>query len=88
MLVSSLTWYAQAVYEEALIWRQLKHDHIITIYGINKTLFAGSEASHCIVMPWMKSGNIRQHIGSLIERNQDYSVPQWVRCHTLCKLKL
>ncbi|KIK61418.1 hypothetical protein GYMLUDRAFT_166629, partial [Collybiopsis luxurians FD-317 M1] len=42
-------------YNEALIWRQLKHPNILPLLGVNADLFT---PSFCLISPWMENKNI------------------------------
>ncbi|TCD71742.1 hypothetical protein EIP91_005508 [Steccherinum ochraceum] len=45
----------QACYEESLLWRTLVHKHILPFLGVSTTAFGQTP---CIVLPWMKNGDI------------------------------
>ena len=47
---------------ECLIWKDLKHDHVLQLLGIAIDLF---ENSPCIISPWMEHGRIRDHMTRL-----------------------
>ncbi|KAJ3995497.1 kinase-like domain-containing protein [Lentinula boryana] len=40
---------------EALVWRQLKHPHILPLLGVNMELFL---PSFCLISPWMENKDI------------------------------
>ncbi|KAJ3718532.1 kinase-like domain-containing protein [Lentinula raphanica] len=40
---------------EALVWRQLKHPHILPLLGVNLELFL---PSFCLISPWMENKDI------------------------------
>ncbi|ESK96318.1 hypothetical protein Moror_7104 [Moniliophthora roreri MCA 2997] len=45
----------KAFCEEALIWKQLEHPHILPLLGVNTELFS---PAFCLVSPWMGNGDI------------------------------
>ncbi|TCD69532.1 hypothetical protein EIP91_007155 [Steccherinum ochraceum] len=49
---------------EALLWKGLKHPHIVSFTGVSEDVFP---LSLCMVMPWMKNGSIRDYM-DVIER--------------------
>ncbi|KAE9397481.1 kinase-like protein [Gymnopus androsaceus JB14] len=44
---------------EALLWRQLKHQNVHPLLGVSTSLFA---PSFCFISPWMQNGDINQHM--------------------------
>ncbi len=42
-----------------MLWRQLRHPHILPFYGVIKDLFPNRL---CIVSPWMDHGNIMAYV--------------------------
>ncbi|KAF5373016.1 hypothetical protein D9758_001463 [Tetrapyrgos nigripes] len=51
---------------EVLIWKQLHHQHILPLYGVNMELF---QPSYCIISPWMSNGDI----GSFLRKSASES---------------
>ncbi|KDQ58177.1 hypothetical protein JAAARDRAFT_95974, partial [Jaapia argillacea MUCL 33604] len=47
---------------EALIWKQLHHDHILPFLGIDTQNY--SSQFFCMVSPWMQNGNILKYLAS------------------------
>ncbi|KAL4246906.1 EKC/KEOPS complex subunit BUD32 [Abortiporus biennis] len=48
---------------ELLTWKNMKHDHIIPLLGLNDMV----SKQPCIVIPWMQNGHIIQRISQLLE---------------------
>jgi hypothetical protein len=46
---------------EALVWRQLRHDHVLPFLGLDDTLFPGNKFS-CMISPWMKRGMLLEYV--------------------------
>jgi hypothetical protein len=46
---------------EALVWRQLRHDHVLPFLGLDNTSFPLNKFS-CMVSPWMKHGMLMDYI--------------------------
>ncbi|KAF9022754.1 hypothetical protein BDZ89DRAFT_956290 [Hymenopellis radicata] len=42
-------------FQEAVVWKQLKHPNVLPFLGVNQDLFA---PSFCLISPWMENGNI------------------------------
>jgi serine/threonine protein kinase len=51
----------QKVAQQAIIWRQLKHNNIIPFIGVDQLTFVGDL---CLVAPWMGRGTLRQYTRS------------------------
>ena len=49
--------------KEALLWRQLRHQNILSFLGVDKDTFAATNAL-CMVSPWMAHGTIMTFINS------------------------
>ncbi|THH26977.1 hypothetical protein EUX98_g7210 [Antrodiella citrinella] len=49
-------------FRESLLWRTLDHRHVLTFLGISDDAF---EHTPCIVLPWIKNGNILQFMDVL-----------------------
>ncbi|KIY67253.1 kinase-like protein [Cylindrobasidium torrendii FP15055 ss-10] len=45
--------------KEAIVWRQLHHDNILPLLGVNSTFSPGT---FCLVSPWLGNGNIMRFI--------------------------
>ncbi|KAH8102061.1 kinase-like domain-containing protein [Cristinia sonorae] len=54
-------------YRESLLWKNLGHDHILPFLGVAEDVFQGSI---CMVIPWMRNGNLRQYISEQTEKGQ------------------
>jgi hypothetical protein len=52
----------QASREEAIIWRQLKHEHVMPLIGTCEKLMSGFEL---LVSPWMENGDLPTFIKSI-----------------------
>ena len=52
---------SQAQRQEAIIWRQLKHDNIMPLIGICDNLISGCDL---LVSPWMENGDLPTFIKS------------------------
>lgn len=64
----------------------MKHDNVMTIYGINTTLFSESAAPHSIVMPYMECGNIREFLFHEDQKNgRTVDAGPWVRFPLACR---
>ena len=51
--------FAQKLGREALLWKHLKHPHVLPFLGIDSESFP---QEYCMVSPWMKHGTILSHI--------------------------
>jgi hypothetical protein len=49
------------VAQQAIIWRQLKHNNIIPFIGVDQLTFDGYL---CLVAPWMGRGTLKEYTGS------------------------
>ncbi len=67
------------LYEEALIWAQLRGQYIMPFLGVDRYIFGGTEAPLCMVMPWAENGNILQYIDSLKYEKRSVPMRRWVR---------
>ena len=47
------------LYKEAIIWTQLKHENIVSLFGICKNILGGRAA---LILPWMKNGNLADYL--------------------------
>ncbi|TCD61462.1 hypothetical protein EIP91_008397 [Steccherinum ochraceum] len=47
---------------ESLIWKNLRHEHVLSFLGVADTLFS---RSLCMVLPWMKHGHVRHALDDL-----------------------
>ncbi|KAK7696269.1 hypothetical protein QCA50_000922 [Cerrena zonata] len=65
----------QALYREAIIWRQLNHPHILPLYGVDVKSFPDRP---CIVLPWMANGTSRDALKSIPPNELDTYLAQWV----------
>jgi serine/threonine-protein kinase TNNI3K len=68
----------QVLCNEALLWKQLEHQHILPFIGLDAGTFPGFI---CMVSPWMIHGTILQHI-----KNTNPSVGdmgRYVSCFTV-----
>ncbi|PBK85265.1 kinase-like protein, partial [Armillaria gallica] len=45
--------------KEVVVWRQLRHPHILPLLGVNEDLFA---PRFCLISPWMRHGNIIEYL--------------------------
>ncbi|KAJ4489150.1 kinase-like domain-containing protein, partial [Lentinula lateritia] len=52
---------------EALVWRQLKHPHILPLLGVNMELFL---PSFCLISPWMENKDIITYL----RKNPDHDL--------------
>lgn len=52
----------QACIRESLLWKTLTHKNVLPFRGISDDAF---EHTPCIVLPWMKNGNILQFMDVL-----------------------
>ncbi|EIN11550.1 kinase-like protein [Punctularia strigosozonata HHB-11173 SS5] len=50
--------------KEALLWRQLKHDHILQLIGIDEDSF---RPLPCMVSAWMPNGTIVDYVSTLLD---------------------
>ncbi|KAF7792517.1 hypothetical protein EIP86_003558 [Pleurotus ostreatoroseus] len=66
------------LYEEALIWRQLKHPNVLPLIGVETTIFENSDAPYCIVLPWMANGTIRNYMERLSQQQKPIPVGPWL----------
>ncbi|TCD66812.1 hypothetical protein EIP91_000948 [Steccherinum ochraceum] len=65
----------KAFCREALIWRQLRHPHILSFLGVDTRTFEPS-GLHCMVSPWMDNGSI---VNCMAEREVDrWVLDRWV----------
>ena len=51
--------------KEVILWKQLLHPNILPLLGVSTTLFP-----FCMVSPWMKNGNVTEHVRSNPEANR------------------
>ncbi|KAE9393757.1 TPR-like protein [Gymnopus androsaceus JB14] len=58
-------------YQEALVWRQLKHPNILPLLGVSTELFT---PSFCLVSPWMMNKDIITYI----KNNSDQDIFQFL----------
>ena len=49
----------QAIYREALLWRQLRHPYVLELLGLDDKSFADMI---CMVSPWMHNGDMARYI--------------------------
>jgi serine/threonine protein kinase len=49
--------------KEALLWRQLRHPHVLEFFGVDVETFA-SRNSLCLVSLWMERGTLKEFIHS------------------------
>lgn len=70
----------QAFTREALVWRQLRHPNIVPFLGIDNGNFNGST---CMVMPWLDSGNIRDHLERSDPKPSVEQLNRWVSVSTI-----
>ncbi|TCD65225.1 hypothetical protein EIP91_002972 [Steccherinum ochraceum] len=67
---------------ESLLWKNLIHPHILPFIGISNDVFPNTI---CMVMPWMKNGNVRQFMsaarrdGRLRAESYEQMVNEWLR---------
>jgi len=54
----------QDFYREAIIWKNLDHDHVLPLLGVDNCTF---QQNLCMVIPWMEYGNVRHVIDKLKE---------------------
>ena len=66
----------QAFCREAIVWRQLKHRHILPFLGVDRFAFP---SRLCMVSPWMPYGNINQCMSELIADDCHIPRDRWVR---------
>jgi len=52
----------EAFYYESLIWKNLRHQHVLSLLGVADSLFS---RSLCMVLPWMPFGHIRHALDDL-----------------------
>ncbi|THH29181.1 hypothetical protein EUX98_g5007 [Antrodiella citrinella] len=64
----------RALCREALVWKQLRNEHILEFIGINTEVFI---STMCLVLPWMENGNVREYIKTVRERDKP-SGPEYV----------
>ncbi|KAF9019535.1 kinase-like protein [Hymenopellis radicata] len=50
----------KALCEEALLWRQLRHDNVLPFYGMIEDVT--DYPSLCLISPWMEQGNINEFL--------------------------
>jgi serine/threonine protein kinase len=48
---------------EALVWRQLRHPHVLPFFGVDAETFKAT-GHICMVSPWMSRGTLAQLISS------------------------
>ncbi|KAK0479287.1 hypothetical protein IW261DRAFT_1316708, partial [Armillaria novae-zelandiae] len=49
----------KACLKEVMVWRRLRHPHILPLLGINEDLFG---PRFCLISPWMRHGNIIEYL--------------------------
>ncbi|KAK7686485.1 hypothetical protein QCA50_010082 [Cerrena zonata] len=60
---------------EALMWRQMKHENVLELYGIDIVRFPGSS---CMVLPWVEHGNIREYMRKAPSESSDVQKNKWL----------
>ena len=60
--LQNLLIFLQECCQEAVIWKQLKHNHILPFIGVNTELFS---PSFCLISPWMSNGNVIDYLRQL-----------------------
>lgn len=58
------------------MWRQIKHENVLELYGIDIVRFPGSS---CMVLPWVEHGNIREYMRKAPSESSDVQKNKWVR---------
>jgi serine/threonine protein kinase len=71
----------QDLAREALVWRQLKHPHVLEFVGIDKSSFGDTHFT-CLVSPWMSRGTLKDYINSK-DYDPDHDILRLVRLCTL-----
>jgi hypothetical protein len=66
-IIDVLIWSPQRFWREALLWRQLKHSHILPLLGIDDS--RPQLYSICMVSPLMGQGNVLGHMERLGPEN-------------------
>ncbi|KAH8080681.1 kinase-like domain-containing protein [Cristinia sonorae] len=60
---------------EALVWRHLRHPHILPFLGIDQVTF---KSQLCMVLPWMQYGDINQCMKALQDGGDEIPYLRWV----------
>jgi hypothetical protein len=47
-----------------MIWRQLKHPHILQLWGVDGGVFPQGHIPYCIISPWAKQGTLASFIAT------------------------
>jgi serine/threonine protein kinase len=70
---------SQNLAREALVWRQLKHPHVLEFVGIDKSSFQDTQFI-CLVSPWMSHGTLKDYIKSK-DYEPKHDIPRlvWLR---------
>ena len=74
--VSCSTYLTQALHREAMVWRQLSHPHILSMYGIDNVSFRHMP---CIVLPLMENGDFHHAVQRIPAEDLKNLLARWVR---------
>lgn len=61
--------------QEALVWRLLKHENIMSFLGVDQANFS---PHLCMVSPWMANGNMMECRKKMIEQGKEVPADSWV----------
>jgi hypothetical protein len=67
-----MLFYFQALCREAVVWRELRHDSLLSFIGLDAVTFSPFLS---MVSPWMHHGTI---LGHLTKSSKD-TIESWVR---------
>lgn len=70
----------QALCREALVWKYLRHKHVLPFLGVDRTVFT---RFYCLVSPWVDWGNIRDCRNRLATDRYPIPATRWV-CVAIC----
>ncbi len=65
---------------EALVWRQLRHEHILPFLGVDRDTF---KSLLCMVAPWLYHGDIIHCMNTLEEQGEVIPFRRWVSRATI-----
>ncbi|TCD63446.1 hypothetical protein EIP91_005387 [Steccherinum ochraceum] len=63
-----------AFFREALVWRHLRHPHILQFLGIDRISF---RSQLCMILPWMQYGDINHAMNVLEDSDQTIPYLRW-----------
>lgn len=61
---------------EALVWRQLRHKHILPFLGVDNDTFS---SYLCMVSPWLSNGDVASCMELLEQRGEAIPFNRWIR---------